>query len=131
MLTKETFQEVLAAFSINFGLKFKDENEARAYKTLVYNSLKTEITDQDFKERAGNIMQQTTTKDWNEAYGYGGKPSVKDWIDAFTPPEKWIEQEENYKCSITGANLVRRVMVKVERKTTIEQVGNQLKITKE
>jgi len=121
MLTKETFQEVLAAFSINFGLKFKDEDEARGYKTLVYNSLKTEITDQDFKERAGNIMQQTTNKDWNDAYGYGGKPSVKDWIDAFIPPEQWIEQEQNYKCSITGANLVRRVMVKV---------SDQLKITK-
>jgi hypothetical protein len=122
MLTKETFQEVLAAFSINFGLKFKDEDEAKAYKTLIYNSLKTEITDQDFKERAGNIMQQTTNKDWNDAYGYGGKPSVKDWIDAFIPPEQWIEQEQNYKCSITGANLVRRVMVKV---------NNQLKVTKE
>ena len=122
MLSKKTFQEVLAAFSINFGLKFKDEDEAKAYKTLVYNSLKTEITDQDFKERAGNIMQQTTNKDWNEAYGYGGKPSVKDWIDALVPPEEWIEQEQNYKCSITGANLVRRVMVKV---------SDQLKITKE
>ena len=66
-------------------------------------------------------MEQTTTKDWNEAYGYGGKPSLKDWIDAFIPPEKWIEQEQNYKCSITGANLVRRVMIKV---------GNQLTITK-
>lgn len=122
MLTKETFQKVLAAFSINFGLKFKDEDEAKAYKILVYNSLKKEIMDQDFKERAKNIMKQISNKDWNDAYGYGGKPSVKDWIDAFIPPEQWIEQEQNYKCSITGANLVRRVMVKV---------GNQLKITKE
>jgi len=95
MLTKKTFQEVLAAFSINFGLKFKDEDEARAYKTLIYNSLKTEITDQDFKERARNIMQQTTNKDWNDAYGYGGKPSVKDWIEAYAPPKKKWKCDES------------------------------------
>ena len=130
MLSEKIFQEVLAMFSINFGFEIKGD-DGKIYKRMVYDALKSEVSDQDFKERAGNIMQQTTSKDWNEAYGYGGKPPLKDWIDVFIPPEKWIEQEQNYKCSITGANLVRRVMVKVERKTTIEQVGNKLKITKE
>ena len=121
MLSEKIFQEVLAMFSINFGFEIKGD-DGKIYKRMVYDALKSEVSDQDFKERAGNIMQQTTNKDWNDAYGYGGKPSLKDWIDAFTPPEKWIEQEQNYKCSITGANLVRRVMVKV---------GNQLTITEE
>lgn len=122
MLSKKTFQEVLATFSVNFGFKFKTEEEAEAYKLLIYDGLKNIVDDDNFKQRADSIISNTTTKDWNDAYLYsGGKPSKKDWIDAFEMKPQWIKKDEHYKEPITGANCVRQVRVKVGNQLTINE----------
>ena len=41
--------------------------------------------------------------DWNKAYGFKGRPALKDWLNAFIP--KTIEKTRYKICPITGANL--------------------------
>lgn len=126
MLNNKTFTERFLLLSENFGFEASPQ-----YQAMVFTALKDQITTDQFLEGTTWQILNVKAEEWNKVYGYRGKPPIADWVSALIPPEKWIEQEQNYKCSITGANLVRRVMVKVERKTTIEQVGNKLKITKE
>jgi len=126
MLDNEIFTKRFLLLSENFGFEASPE-----YQLAVFAALKDQITTDQFLEGTTWQILNVKGEEWNKAYGYRGKPTIADWIDALVPPEEWIEQEQNYKCSITGANLVRRFMVKVQRQTTIQQVSNQLKITKE
>ena len=50
------------------------------------------------------ILEDTSKETWNKAYGFKGRPAVKDWLDAFIP--KIIEKSRHKECKITGAILV-------------------------
>ena len=73
------------------------------YTEMVYGALKDRLTDKRFLDTCNNILKETTKDDWNKAYGFKGRPAVKDWVDAFIP--KAIEKSRHVKCPITGANL--------------------------
>lgn len=73
------------------------------YTEMVYGALKDKLTDKRFLDTCNNLLKETTKDDWNKAYGFKGRPAVKDWIDAFIP--KAIEKSRYVKCKITGANL--------------------------
>lgn len=122
MLSKETFLQVLATFSVNFGFKFYNDEEATSYKLVIYDKLKNIVDDYHFKKRADSIILNTSSKDWNDAYKYtGGKPSAKDWIEAFEMKPQWIKKDEYYIEPNTGANCVKQIMVKVGNQLTIKE----------
>ena len=73
------------------------------YTEMVYGALKDRLTDKRFLDTCNNLLKETTKDDWNKAYGFKGRPAVKDWVDAFIP--KAIEKSRYVKCKITGANL--------------------------
>jgi hypothetical protein len=117
MLSKELFQKILASFAINFGFELKGD-DGRIYKSMVYEALKNKVDDERFSFVANGVLEQTTLKDWNEAYGYKGKPSLADWLETFKP--KMIEKTEYYKCDITGAMLAKRVLVQENQQLKIK-----------
>ena len=119
MLSKKTFQEVLAMFAVNFGFQV-DGEDGQLYKRMIYGALSDKITDEIFKQKANLVIQKVSLHDWNESYGYKGKPSVADWIDVFVPKKQTIEKEEYYKCKITGATLVRRVIIEANNQLKLE-----------
>ena len=73
------------------------------YTEMVYGALKDKLTDKRFLDTCNYLLKETTKDDWNKAYGFKGRPAVKDWVDAFIP--KAIEKERYVKCPITDANL--------------------------
>jgi hypothetical protein len=119
MLSKNTFQEILAMFSVNFGFEVNGDN-GKIYKKLVYDSLCDKTNDELFKQKANLVLQKVSLHDWNESYGYRGKPSVADWLDVFVPKKQMVEKTEYYKCKITGATLVRRVLIEVNNQLKLE-----------
>lgn len=114
MLNPLVFAKTLALFSEIYGFEY-----SKGYSSLVYESLREKTNDKDFQDASKHILQETKLTDWNKAYGFKGKPAIADWVEAFVLKKQFIEKTEYYKCSITGANLVRRVMV---------EAGNQLTI---
>ncbi|MFZ9376746.1 MAG: hypothetical protein ACO25K_06450 [Candidatus Fonsibacter ubiquis] len=79
------------------------------YQEMVYNCLKDELNDQMFLDHCTYILKNTTKKEWNEAYGYRGRPALKDWLDNFIPEKEEITV---YKiCPQTGARLVERTKI--------------------
>jgi hypothetical protein len=116
MLDNKTFTKRFLLLSENFGFEASPE-----YQAMVFTSLKDQITTDQFLEGTTWQILNVKAEEWNKAYSYRGKPTIADWVSALVPPEQWIEQEQNYKCSITGANLVRRVMVKVSDQLKIEK----------
>lgn len=98
MLNLKTFLKGFYMFIENFEF-----TNSELYSEMVYNSLKDKLTDKRFLDTCNNILKETTKDDWNKAYGFKGRPAVKDWIDAFIP--KPIEKERYKKCPTTGAML--------------------------
>lgn len=98
MLTIKIFNDGFKKFQLVF--EFQPDPE---YQAMVYSFLKDKLTDKRFLDTCNNLLKETTKDDWNKAYGFKGRPAVKDWIDAFIP--KAIEKTRYVKCKITGANL--------------------------
>ncbi len=98
MLNLNTFLKGFYMFIENFEF-----NNSELYTEMVYGALKDKLTDKRFLDTCNNLLKETTKDDWNKAYGFKGRPAVKDWIDAFIP--KAIEKTRYVKCKITGANL--------------------------
>lgn len=73
------------------------------YQKLIYDALKNKLTDERFLKSCNGILAETTKEDWNKAYGFKGRPAVKDWVDAMIP--KPIEKSRYVECKITGAML--------------------------
>lgn len=119
MLSKNTFQEIVAMFSVNFGFEVSGD-DGKIYKKLVYESLCDKTTDEFFKQKANLVLQKVSLNNWNESYGYKGKPSVADWLDVFVPKKQLVEKTEYCKCKITGAMLAKRVMVEVSNQLKLE-----------
>ena len=98
MITIKIFNDGFKKFQLVF--EFQPDPE---YQAMVYSFLKDKLTDKRFLDTCNNLLKETTKDDWNKAYGFKGRPAVKDWVDAFIP--KAIEKERYVKCPTTGANL--------------------------
>lgn len=98
------FKNFLSGFHLlkeNFEFDNSD-----TYAKLIYDSLKEKINDKMFMDACNEILKDTSKETWNKAYGFKGRPAVKDWLDAFIPSV--IEKTRYVKCKITGAILVER-----------------------
>jgi len=74
------------------------------YTKLIFDSLKEKINNQMFINSCNAILEDTSKETWSKAYGFKGRPAVKDWLDAFIP--KIVEKSRHKECKITGAILV-------------------------
>lgn len=101
MLKIETFTQGFKKMQLSF--EFEPNLE---YQGMIYDSLKEKINDKMFMDACNEILKDTSKETWNKAYGFKGRPAVKDWLDAFIP--NVIEKTRYVKCKITGAILVER-----------------------
>jgi len=85
------FYKLVASFEFSFD---------KIYTQMIYDALKDKINDEIFIETCRNILKTTTKQEWNEAYGYKGRPALADWINAFVP--KMIKTGNLVKCKITN-----------------------------
>lgn len=98
MLTIKIFNDGFKKFQLNF--EFQPDPE---YQAMIYGALKNKLTDKRYLDTCNAILEGTSKDDWNKAYGFKGRPALKDWLDAFIP--KTIEKTRFKICPITGANL--------------------------
>lgn len=98
MLTIKIFNDGFKKIQTIF--EFQPEPD---YQKMIFDALKDKVNDQIFIDSCNEILKQTSKDDWNKAYGFKGRPALKDWLDAFIP--KTIEKTRSKICSITGANL--------------------------
>ena len=101
MLKIETFTQGFKKMQLSF--EFEPNLE---YQGMIFDSLKEKINDKMFIDSCNAILKDTSKETWNKAYGFKGRPAVKDWLDAFIP--KVVEKSRHVKCKITGAILVER-----------------------
>ena len=83
---------------------FASKKESDAKIMMIYETLADKLTNEMFQKHTYFIITNTTTKEWNDAYGYQGCPAVADWLKSFLP--KKIEKSKYEICKITGARLV-------------------------
>lgn len=74
------------------------------YQMMTFDALKEKVNDQMFIDSCNEILKQTSKDDWNKAYGFKGRPALKDWLNVFIP--KVIEKRRYKICPITKANLL-------------------------
>ena len=98
MLTIKIFNDGFKKIQTIF--EFQPEPD---YQKMIIDALKYKVNDQIFIDSCNEILKQTSKDDWNKAYGFKGRPALKDWLDAFIP--KTIEKTKYKICPITGANL--------------------------
>jgi hypothetical protein len=98
MLTIEIFTTGFKKIRLSF--EFPPDIE---YQMLIFDVLKNKIDNQMFIDSCKSILKNTSKSEWNKAYGYKGRPAIKDWLDVFVP--KAIEKTKYKKCPDTGANL--------------------------
>lgn len=98
MLTIKIFNDGFKKIQLVF--EFQPDSD---YQQIVYNALKDKMTDRLFIDICNNILKEVSKEDWNKAYGFKGRPSIKDWIDAFVPAP--VEKTRYVACKITGAML--------------------------
>lgn len=110
MLNEKTFKENLNLLSENFNFQVTE-----VYMRLIFNGLKEKISDQRMKEVTEGIVESINLREWNSAYGYGGKPALADWIDVFVP--KLIEKRIYKPHPITGANMLEIIYVMPDDKS--------------
>jgi hypothetical protein len=99
MLKIETFTQGFKKMQLSF--EFEPNLE---YQGMIFDSLKEKINNQMFMDSCNAILEDTSKETWNKAYGFKGRPAVKDWLDAFIP--KVVEKSRSKECKITGAILV-------------------------
>ena len=83
---------------------FASKKESDVKIMMIYEALADKLTNKMFQEHTSYIIINTTTKEWNDAYGYQGCPAVADWLKSFLP--KKIEKSKYEICKISGARLV-------------------------
>ena len=96
-----TFEKFLKGFHLIKEVFEFDSSEI--YIDAVYNALKDDMTDRSFIDICNNILKEVSKEDWNKAYGFKGRPAIRDWIDAFVPAV--VEKTRYVTCKITGAML--------------------------
>lgn len=85
------FYKFVASFEFSYD---------KIYTQMIYDALKNEINDKIFINRCTYILKKTTKQEWNEAYGYKGRPAIADWINAFVP--KLEKTGDRVKCKYSG-----------------------------
>ena len=98
MLTIKIFNDGFKKFQLNF--EFQPDPE---YQAMIYGALKNKLTDKRYLDTCNAILEGTSKQDWNEAYGFKGRPAIADWLDVFIP--KPVEKTRYVKCPLTGAKL--------------------------
>lgn len=98
MLTIKIFNDGFKKFQLNF--EFQPDPE---YQAMIYCALKNKLTDKRYLDTCNAILEGTSKQDWNEAYGFKGRPAIADWLDVFIP--KPVEKTRYVKCPLTGAKL--------------------------
>lgn len=96
MLTIKIFNDGFKKFQLNF--EFQPDPE---YQAMIYGALKNKLTDKRYLDTCNAILEGTSKQDWNEAYGFKGRPAVADWLDVFIP--KPVEKKRYNLCEKTGA----------------------------
>lgn len=104
MLDFTCFLKGLHSIKENFEFEISE-----VYADMVFESIKDKTNNEMFLNACSKTIQQMNKEEWNRLYGYKGRPAVKDWIEAVKP--KMIEKTIYEKCKITGANLVKRILV--------------------
>jgi hypothetical protein len=82
MITKDLFKERILYLELNFNVKCEP-----AYIKFIYQSATDKFSDDDVRYGFTEIFKMTK-KEWNDLYGYGGKPAVADWINFFSLRKK-------------------------------------------
>ncbi len=133
------FKEFLRGFYILKENYEFDVNET--YMQMVFKELEKKLTNQMFLKTCYEIIKSTTKKDWNEAYGFKGRPALADWLNAFIPPPVDVVYYEI--CELTGARLKKtkkelpkeylsilnqNKQVKSKQQTYLNKNNNQLPI---
>ncbi len=101
ILDSKVFKHNYDLIKANF---FAGKKESDAKIIMIYEALADKLTNKMFQEHTGYIILNTTTEEWNNAYGYQGCPAVADWLKSFLP--KKIEKSKYEICKISGARLV-------------------------
>jgi len=96
MLTIKIFNDGFKKFQLNF--EFQPDPE---YQAMIYGALKNKLTDKRYLDTCNAILEETSKQDWNEAYGFKGRPAIADWLDVFIP--KPVEKKRYNLCEKTGA----------------------------
>jgi hypothetical protein len=96
MLNFNTFLKGFHLFKENFEF-----SSSELYTESVYNALKNKLTDKRYLDTCTAILEGTSKQDWNEAYGFKGRPAIADWLDVFIP--KPVEKKRYNLCEKTGA----------------------------
>lgn len=104
MLEYSIWLKGFKAIQINFDFEAPD-----SYIDMVFESIKDKTNNEMFLDACYKTIQQMNKQEWNKLYGYKGRPTVNDWVEAVVP--KMIEKTIYEKCKITGANLVKRILV--------------------
>lgn len=93
-----------------FLLKENFEFDAsECYIDLIYGALKDKIDNLSFQETIQSNLFDVSKEKWNKIYGYKGRPSLKDWLDAFiiTIPPSMIKKHKLIKCANTEENILQ------------------------
>lgn len=99
-----TFEEFLKGIHLIKEVFEFDSSEI--YIEAIYKALGDKLTDQMFLDGCNGILRGTTKQEWNNAYGFRGRPAPKDWEDAFLSPYK---VKKTKYCSISGRNFETEV----------------------
>lgn len=102
MLSENIFKENLAILSINFQFKMRLSDECdQIYAKMVYDELKNSISDEMMKKTTTQILKETTLEEWNKTYGFGGKPALADWLNAYVP-KPVLKKVKQYRLDENG-----------------------------
>lgn len=99
MINPKEFLKGLHLLKENFEFDISKE-----YTKMIYDTLKDKLDDKMFIDSCNNILQSTNKEEWNQAYGFKGRPAVKDWLDAFIPSP--VVKKRHKICQFTTASLV-------------------------
>lgn len=95
-LDRTTFNKMLDTLAKFFEFS---RDTSLEYDTMVFDALQAKISEEMFIKTCKDILETTSKDEWNKAYGFKGRPALKDWIDAFVPKMQVVGRK---KCKITG-----------------------------
>lgn len=116
MITEKLFRERMSYLELNFNVKCE-----KPYLKFVYHSTKDKFDDEDVRYGFNELFKKTT-ENWNKAYGYGGRPSIADWISYFQLKKRHEAISFKYnkiEVAIDNAKRGIRPAKKIEDKRTV------------
>lgn len=77
MINETLFKERMSYLELNFNVEFDSK-----YLKFIYQSTRDKFDDDDVNYGFKELFKKTSDE-WNRIYGYGGRPSLADWIGFF------------------------------------------------